>query len=477
MQRASFSFLNEAHLQHVVDRLCARNNASLPSGKNPVTTFALPDNSTVIILFPPVTPNSPSVSIRRVVRKPITIEQLVKWGSVSADMLQFLKASVEARINILVCGYQGSGADTIVNVLSSFVPGDERVISIEYENNYSLRINHLIKLIAQNDLMDENSFIKLLALTGKLRGDRLFLGEFLFSDAYDALTNVSDNFSGSILRVVAKSPADAINRLETFIQLDKPNLPRTKIGNLICSSIDLIVYQERLSDGTRVIKKIVEVLDETNRDGQVLLRELYGVERAGFQDDKILRTFKSYGPPSDRLMEKINTAGINLPSSIFVPGEDTKHDTKLTETERRAIRFSKGKYAFVSYSREDRDRVRALASELENKGFDVWLDVFNINPGEEWTKVLENAIKNAGAFLVILTPSAAQSQFVRNEIIMAQDEKLPIIPVKMDECDTPIQIRALQYILYDKHDMTATVNLISESLSRYISNKQLLGNM
>ncbi|MBK9928027.1 MAG: toll/interleukin-1 receptor domain-containing protein [Anaerolineales bacterium] len=114
-------------------------------------------------------------------------------------------------------------------------------------------------------------------------------------------------------------------------------------------------------------------------------------------------------------MEKINTAGINLPSSIFVPGEDTKHDAKLTETERRAIRFSKGKYAFVSYSREDRDRVRALASELENKGFDVWLDVFNINPGEEWTKVLENAIKNAGAFLVILTPSAAQSQFVRTK--------------------------------------------------------------
>ncbi|MBK9928028.1 MAG: CpaF family protein [Anaerolineales bacterium] len=280
MQRAPFSFLNEAHLQHVVDRLCARNNAPLPSDKNPVTTFALLDNSTVIILFPPVTPNSPSVSIRRVVRKPITIEQLVKWGSVSADMLQFLKASVEARLNILVCGYQGAGADTIVNVLSSFVPGDERVISIEYENNYSLRINHLIKLIAQNDLMDENSFIKLLALTGKLRGDRLFLGEFLFSDAYDALTNVSDNFSGSLLRVVAKSPADAVNRLETFIQLDKPNLPRTKIGNLICSSIDLIVYQERLSDGTRVIKEIVEVLDETNRDGQVLLKELYGVYRA-----------------------------------------------------------------------------------------------------------------------------------------------------------------------------------------------------
>ena len=475
MQRTSLSFWSDTHLQHVINRFCIRNNVDLPSDTNPITKFTLPDNSLVIILFPPVTPNSPALSIRRFVKNPITIDQLIKFGTISAEMLQFLKGAVEAGLNILVCGHLGSGANTLINVLSSFIPGEERVISIENENNFSLRINHLIKLIAKDDLTGEKSFRKLLALAGKMRGDRLVLGEFSFPEAYDALNSINDEFAGSIFRVVARSPADAINRLETFIQLSHPALPVTKIKSLIGSSIDLIAYQERLRDGTRAVKNIVEVFDEIDNNDQVVLKDIYDIEQVGVKDGRILRKFRSYGPPSDKVMNKIETAGIDLPSSIFMSDANTDGTRKLSETERRAIKFSKGKYAFISYSKNDRDQVRVIAKKLENAGFDVWLDVANIKPGEEWTKILENAIKNAGVFLVMLTPSAAKSPFVRNEIVVAQDEKLPIIPVKMEECDIPIQIRALQYILYDKHDVTATVDQISEALSKFISNKRLLG--
>lgn len=475
LQRAPLAFWSDTHFRHVINRLCGRNNINPPSETNPIVTFTLPDHSLVMILFPPVAPEAPVLSFRRFTKNPITMEQLVQFGSVSAEMLQFLKGAVEAGLNILVCGHLGSGANTLVNVLSSFIPGEERVISIEHETNYSLRVNQLIKLIAQEDLSGENSFSKLLALAGKMRGDRLVLGEFSASDAFNALNSINDDFSGSIVRVVARSPADAINRLETFIQLDKPTLPGTKTRSLISSAIDLIAYQERLRDGTRAVKNIVEVLDEVDSHGQVVLKDIFDVEYMGVKNGKILRKFRSYGPPSENLMDKIGSAGVELPPEIFVSGEKIERDKKLTETERRAITFSKGKYAFISYSNHDRELVNLVARELEARGFDIWMDVLDLKPGQEWTKILENAIKNAGVFLVFLTPSAASSQFVRNEIVMAQDERLPIIPVKMEECDVPIQIRALQYITYDKRDKVVGVNLISETLSKHISNKRLFG--
>lgn len=478
LHKSPRSFWSDAHLRHVINRLCAGNAVDLPSDKRPVLSFSLPNNYSVIILLPPATPDSPCLSIRRrIAKKPITIDQLVQFGTISAEMLQFLKASIEARLNILVCGHLGSGANTLVSILSSFIPGDERVISIEYESEYTLRVNHLIKLRADKDPMSENTYGKLLTLAGTMRGDRIVLGEFLPSDTYDILNSVNDDFSGSMLRVTAKSPADAINRLESFLYLDKPTLPAAKIRNLINSSIDLIAYQERLRDGSRVVKSIVEVLDSIDGNAPVKLKEIFGVKQTGFEDGRILRRFVIYGRPSEKIMDKIDAAGIQLPPELFVSEVKQDEEKKMSEAERRAIKFSKGKYAFTSYSKDDRDRVRVLVKELENNGFDIWLDVLDIKPGEEWTKVLESAIKDAGAFLVILTPSAAKSPFVRNEITMAQDEGLPVIPVKMDECDIPIQIRALQYILYDQNDLTATIDLISETLSKHISNKQLVGEI
>ena len=263
-----------------------------------------------------------------------------------------------------------------------------------------------------------------------MRGDRIVLGEFLSSDAYNVLNSINDDFSGSMLRVTARSPVDAINRLETFLHLAQPALPLAKTRNLISSSIDLIAYQERLRDGSRVVKNIVEVLHDADSSGQVALRELFGIEQIGVKEGRIIRRFVSYGHPSEKLMSRIVTAGIHLPPELFASSVKQDDVEKMSETERRAIKFSKGKYAFISYSKDDRDRVRVLVKELENIGFDVWMDVLDIKPGEEWTKVLEDAIKNAGAFLVILTPSAAESQFVRNEITVALDMKLPIIPVK-----------------------------------------------
>ena len=475
MQKDTSAFGSDAHFHHVVERLCIRNNADLPSSTHPVVMFPLPDGSSVTIVCPPVSSGSLSLTIGRPAKRPITMEQLIQFGSVSVEMLQFLKAAIEAKLNILVCGYAGSGITTVINILSSFIPGDERVVSIEYEKDYSLKVNHLVKLIATDD--PSYSYIKLLKLAEKLRCDLLVLGEFSIPDAYDVLNSVNDSFSGSIVKVVAKSPVDAVNRLETFIQQDRSSLPVAKINMLIGSSIDLIVYQERLQDGSRVIKNIVEVLDKLDSDDRVVVREIFGVEQMGIQNGRIIRKFRSHGTPSGKIMERIKAAGINLPADLFSSSDGDEETNGITNAERRAIKFSRGKYAFISYSKDDRDRVRTLVKTLEDNGFDIWMDVYNIKPGEEWTKILEGAIKDAGVFLAVLTPSAVKSQFVRNEIIMAQDEKIPIIPVKLDECDIPIQIRALQYIPYDKHNVPATIEVISETLSKFISNKQLIGDI
>jgi len=476
-QRSTASYWSHAHLMHVVDRLCTKNNAVPPSEKNSVVRFSLPENSQVTILLPPVTSNPIALTFSRSTKNPITIDQLIQFGSISAEIMQFLKLSVEAGLNIMVCGHISSGADTLVSVLSSFIPGDERVISMGYESSRSLRINHLINLVASDEPTGENSFQKLLALAGDIGGDRLILYRFLSPEAYDALNRVNDNFRGSIIRMVAKSPGDAVNRLETLIQLDKPGLPVAKIKGLISSSIDLIVQQDRLRDGTRAVTNIVEVSDEIDNNDQVVLKELYDIEKVDVKNGRIIRRFRSYGPPSEKLIEKIGAAGIELPSSIFAADAGLEKTGELKEIDKRKIKFSKGNYAFISYSNKDLDSVIALANELERKGFYIWLDKWYLEPGQDWTRNLEKAIKNAGAFIVILTPNSVDAQAVRNEIVTAQDEGLPIIPVRMKECDVPIQIRALQYIPYDKHHKVATLNHISESLSKFISNKQLFSEI
>ena len=475
LQKLSLSFWSDAHFRHVIDRLCIWNNVDLPSDKNPITTFVLPGNLLAMVLFPPVTLNAPCLSISsRFAKKPLTLDQLIQFGTLSADMLQFLKNSIDARLNILVCGHLGSGANTLVSLLSSFIAGDERVISIEYENEYALRINHLIKLMAKNDPTAENSFGKLLGVAGKIRGDRLVLGEFLSSDAYGALNSINDDFSGSILRITAKSPTDAINRLETFIQLHQPALPHAKIRKLISSSIDLIAYQERLYDGSRVVKNIVEVLDETDGNSEVALKEIFGVEQTGVKDGRILRRFVSYGHPSEKIMNKAALVGIEFPTAMFTAGADAERVKELTDFARRTIILAKGNYVFISYSTKDLNRIVPLARELEKNDFSVWLDKWYLEAGKVWAKDIEKAIKNAGVFLVILTPNSVDAEAVMSEIITAQEQRLPIIPVKMGECSAPIPIKSLQYILYDEHNVAATVHRISDALSKYISNQRLL---
>jgi hypothetical protein len=389
-------------------------------------------------------------------------------------MLQFLKNAIGARLNILVCGHLGSGANTLVGLLSSFVAGDERVISIEYENEYALRVNHLIKLIAKDEPTAETSFSKLLGVSKKMRGDRLVLGEFQSFDAYNALNCVNDDFSGSILRITARSPRDAIDRLETFIQLHQPSLPHEKIRRLISSSIDLITYQERLYDGSRVVSNVVEVLADMDRNDQVALNEIFRVEQTGIKDRRILKKFVPVGAPSEKIMNKASSFGIDFPTDMFTNISDAETAKQFTDSARRAITLSKGNYAFISYSSKDLDRVLPLAMELEKKNFSVWLDQWYLEIGKIWTQGLENAIRNAGAFVVILTRNSVIAEAVMSEILTAKEIDLPIIPVKLEECNIPISIKTLQYILYDKDDFAGSLKRLSKALSEHISNQGFL---
>ncbi|MCX6081738.1 MAG: CpaF family protein [Chloroflexi bacterium] len=261
LYQTDVEFDNTAHLMHIIDRIL------LPLGRRvdadtPTADARLPDGSRVNVVVPPVAVDGPVVTIRKFPQSRMTIEDLIRLGTITHYMAKFLEACVVARLNILISGNTSSGKSTILNILSTFIPNLERIVTIEDAVELQLKQRHVVRLETKLPNVDGSGAVNIRDLVRnslRMRPDRLIVGEVRGGEALDMLQAMNTGHSGSLTTLHANSPRDAIARLETMSLMAGVDLPITAVRKQISSAINLIVHMNRLPDGSRKAMQITEV--------------------------------------------------------------------------------------------------------------------------------------------------------------------------------------------------------------------------
>jgi pilus assembly protein CpaF len=277
----------------------------------------LPDGSRVNAIIPPLALDGPSMSIRRFGTGPLAANQLVILKSISAEMMEVLAAAVKARISILIAGGTGAGKTTFLNILSQYIPNNERLVTIEDAAELRLAQENIVRLETRPPNIEGQGAIKqrqLLINSLRMRPDRIIMGEIRGEEAFDMLQAMNTGHEGSMTTVHANTPRDAISRLESMVAMGM-NLPEKSVRQQIASAITIVVQATRLSDGTRKVTSISEI---TGMEESVIsMQEIFSFQKKGIgPDGKVIGIFK----PSrirPKFMERLRVAGIILPPSIF----------------------------------------------------------------------------------------------------------------------------------------------------------------
>jgi pilus assembly protein CpaF len=258
------------------------------------------------------------ITIRKFFKTPITIEQLIQYGSISPEALQFAKACVEARLNIVISGGTGSGKTTLLNILSQFIPNDERIVTIENAAELQLRQEHVVTLESRPENIEgkgEITIRQLVVNSLRMRPDRIIVGEIRDEAALDMLQAMNTGHDGSMTTAHSNSPRDTLSRIETMTLMAGMDLPIRAIREQISSAIDLVIHQERLRDGSRKIVKITEV---SGMEGEVItMTDVFQFEHSGYEDGKVIGRLRPTGL-RPKFMDKIEAAGIHLPEGKWL---------------------------------------------------------------------------------------------------------------------------------------------------------------
>jgi pilus assembly protein CpaF len=308
----------------IIDRIVAPLGRRIDES-SPYVDARLQDGSRVNAVIPPISLIGPTLTIRKFSKNPITVEQLIQFGSVSPEAIQFMKACVEARLNILISGGTGSGKTTLLNVMSSFIPGDERIVTIENAAELQLRQEHVVTLESRPPNIEGRGEITIRDLvinSLRMRPERIIVGECRGGETLDMLQAMNTGHDGSMTTAHANSPRDAIARVETMCLMAGMDLPIRAIREQVASAVDLICHQERMRDGTR---KVVTITEVSGMEGDVItMTDIFVFEQTGIENGKIIGRLRPTGL-RPKFMDKIETAGINLPPSIFVIGERRRY--------------------------------------------------------------------------------------------------------------------------------------------------------
>ena len=277
----------------------------------------LTDGSRVNAIIPPLSLVGPVITIRKFSASPFTVDDLIRFGTATADMFDFLRACVEARLNIFVSGGTGSGKTTTLNVLSSFIPNDERIVTIEDAAELQLRQEHVVTLESRPPNIEGKGAIPIRELVRnalRMRPDRIIVGECRSGEALDMLQAMNTGHDGSMSTGHANSPRDMLSRLETMVLMAGVDLPLRAIREQVASAVDLIVQQSRLKDGTR---KIVNITEVQGMEGDVIvMQDVFVFEQTGVVEGKIQGRLKPTGI-RPKFVEKFEVMGINLPPGLF----------------------------------------------------------------------------------------------------------------------------------------------------------------
>ena len=322
LQLSGVQFHDDAHVMNIIERILSPIGRHIDES-TPLVDARLKDGSRVNIIIPPLALCGPCITIRKFAQKALSVENLISFGTLDRKMADFIKACIQARINILVSGGTGSGKTTTLNVLSSFIPENERIVTIEDAAELKLQQTHVVTLESRPANIEGSGQITIRDLVKnalRMRPDRIIVGEVRSGEALDMLQAMNTGHDGSLTTAHANTPRDALSRLETMVLMAGFEMPVRAIREQISSAIELILQQSRLKDGSRKITYITEV---QHMEGDVITtQDLFRFEQTGMDaDGKLTGHFVSTGmQPS--FMEKFQTNGDELPEDFFMPDEE-----------------------------------------------------------------------------------------------------------------------------------------------------------
>jgi pilus assembly protein CpaF len=315
--KTSVAFDDDNHVMQIIDRII------LPLGRHvdpdsPTVDARLPDGSRVNAVVRPVTIDGPSITIRKFSKEKLGISNLIDFGSITANMAEFLRACVLARLNIIISGGTGSGKTTLLNVLSSFIPEEERIVTIEDAAELQLQQDHIVRMETKPANVDGRGSVTIRDLVRnslRMRPDRIVVGEVRGGEALDMLQAMNTGHDGSLTTVHANSPRDALARLETLVLMAGMDLPLKVVRQQIASAVDVIVQQTRLKDGSRKVTAITEV---AGMEGDtVVLTDVFKFDQTGVTTEgKVLGELKPTGI-RPLFSQRLEAAGVKLGADIF----------------------------------------------------------------------------------------------------------------------------------------------------------------
>ena len=309
-------FQDNEHVMRIIERIVSPLGRRIDES-SPYVDARLPDGSRVNAVIPPIAVYGPVITIRKFSKDPFHADDLIKFGTLTPEMVTFLKACVEARLNIVVSGGTGSGKTTTLNVLSDLIPPDERIITVENAAELQLRQEHVVTLESRSANIEGRGEITIQQLVVnclRMRPDRIIVGECRAGEALDMLQAMNTGHDGSLTTLHANSPRDALSRLETMVLMAGHDLPVRAIREQIASAIQLILQQTRMKDGTRKVTAISEV---QGMEGDVIvMQDVFTFEQTGIENGKIVGRMKPTGI-RPKFVERFEAQNIYLPPNIF----------------------------------------------------------------------------------------------------------------------------------------------------------------
>jgi pilus assembly protein CpaF len=317
LEKTVARFKDDAHLMRIIDKIVSAVGRRIDES-NPMVDARLADGSRVNVIVPPLALDGPTMSIRRFATDPFTAEDLISFGSVTQQVMDLMRGVVKARLNVLISGGTGSGKTTFLNVLSNFIPNNERIVTIEDAAELQLKQEHLVRLETRPANLEGTGRVTqrdLVVNSLRMRPDRIVVGEVRAAEALDMLQAMNTGHDGSLTTVHANSPRDALTRIETMVAMTGLDIPPKAVRQQIASAIDVVVQIARLSDGKR---KLVSLQEITGMEGDVVTtQEIFKFERHGIgEEGEVLGELIPTGiRPS--FTERLRIAGVPLPADLF----------------------------------------------------------------------------------------------------------------------------------------------------------------
>ncbi|HEY8453511.1 MAG TPA: CpaF family protein [Natronosporangium sp.] len=318
------AFMDEAHLRRVIDKIVSRVGRRVDES-SPMVDARLPDGSRVNAVVPPVALDGAALTIRKFAAEAYTVEDLIRFGTLTEPVAELLRACVLGRLDIVISGGTGTGKTTLLNVLSQYLPADERIITIEDAAELRLAQEHVLRLEYRPPNLEGKGEVTIRDLVRnalRMRPDRIVVGEVRDGAALDMLQAMNTGHDGSMTTAHSNGPRDTLARIETMALMAGMELPVRAIREQIASAIDLVIHQERMRDGTRKVVKITEV---SGMEGDVItMTDIFSFEQTGYEEGKVIGRLRPTGL-RPKFIDKIEAAGIHLPATIFGIGERRRY--------------------------------------------------------------------------------------------------------------------------------------------------------